>query len=179
MMTFEILLAFLFLIAIGLGLALRRLRSTDDVVAAPPRPMTSRPADEFYRPMARLFTRLDIEFLHEQSGYSRKMDRRLRLQRQRVLRLYLAQVREDFSALLNYCRQVARSSRNWELSSLAQRQRVVFYGVYFALQVRCLLGSFVHVRVDARDLVSSLRNLQQGLRSAAGPNGGTLEAAQG
>ncbi len=179
MTTFEILLAFLFLVAIGFGLALRRLRSTGEEVAVSPLPIVDKPADEFYLPMARLFTPRDIEFLHEQGGHSRKMDRRLRLHRQKVLRLYLGQIRGDFRALQRYCRQLARSSRNWELGSLAQRQLVVFYGVYFALHVRCLFGSFAYVRVDTRDLVSSLRSLQQGVRAVMEPRGRGLEAARG
>ena len=179
MTTFEVLLAFLFLVAIGLGLALRRLRSTGKKVPVAPLPVADKPAEEFYRPMARLFTPRDIEFLHEQEGYSRKMDRRLRLHRQKVLRLYLGQIRGDFRALHGYCRQLARGSRNWELSSLAQRQLVVFYGVYFALHIRCLFGSFVYVRVDTRELVSSLRNLQQGLRAVMEPPARSLEAARG
>ncbi len=142
-------------------------------------PIADKLADEFYLPMARLFTPRDIEFLHEQGGYTRKMDRRLRLHRQKVLRLYLGQVRGDFRALQRYCRQLARSSRNWELGSLAQRQLVVFYGVYFALHVRCLFGSFAHVRVDTGDLVSSLRSLQQGARAVMEPRGRGLEAARG
>ena len=179
MTTFGILLAFLFLVAIGWGLALRRLRSGGGEVAVAPLPIADEPVEEFYRPMARLFTPRDIEFLHEQGGYTRKMDRRLRLHRQKVLRLYLGQIRGDFRALQRYCRQLARSSRNWELGSLAQRQLVVFYGVYFALHVRCLFGSFAYVRVDTRDLVSSLRSLQQGLRAAMEPHGRSLEAARG
>jgi hypothetical protein len=179
MTTFEILLAFLFLVAVGLGLALRRLRSNGEEAGGNPRPIASQPVDEFYRPMARLFTPRDIEFLRKQRGYSSTMDRRLRLQRQKVLRLYLGQIREDFSALLGHCRRLARSTRNWELSSLAQRQMVVFYGVYFALQIRCLLGSFVYIRVDTRELVSSLRSLQEGVRSVVETREGALEAARG
>ena len=179
MTTFEILLAFLFLVAVGLGLALRRLRSNGEEAGGNPRPIASQPVDEFYRPMARLFTPRDIEFLRKQRGYSSTMDRRLRLQRQKVLRLYLGQIREDFSALLGHCRRLARSTRNWELSSLAQRQMVVFYGVYFALQIRCLLGSFVYIRVDTRELVSSLRSLQEGVRSVVETREGALEPALG
>ena len=157
MTTFEVLLVFLFLVAIGLGLVLRRVRSTGEEVAVSPLPIADKPAEEFYRPMTRLFTPRDIEFLHEQGGYTRKMNRRLRLHRQKVLRLYLGQIRGDFRALQRYCRQLARGSRNWELSSLAQRQSVVFYGVYFVLHVRCSFSSFAYVRVDTRGLVSSLR----------------------
>ena len=179
MTTFGILLAFLFLVAIGCGLALRRLRSAGEELAVPPLPIAEEPVEEFYRPMARLFSPRDIEFLHEQGGYSRKMDRRLRLHRQKVLRLYLGQIHGDFRALQRYCRQLARSSRNWELSSLAQRQLVVFYGLYLALQVRCLFGSFGYVRIDTRDLVSSLRSLQQGVRAVMEPPGRALEVARG
>ena len=179
MTTFQILLGVLFLAAIGLGLALSLLRPNGEGAAASPNSIAGKSVDEFYRPMARLFTAGDIEFLHKQGGYSRTMDRRLRLQRQQVLRLYLGQIRKDFSALLGYCRRLARSTRNWELSSLAQRQMVVFYGAYFALQIRCLLGSFVHVRVDASELVSSLQNLQEGLRSVVKSPEGGIEAARG
>ena len=179
MTTFEILLAFLFLVACGLGFALRLLLSAGQEVRAAPLPIPDGPADEFYRPMARLFTPLDMEFLHQQGGYSRKMDRRLRLQRRKVLRLYLGQIRGDFRALQSYCRQLARSSRNWELSLLAHRQAVVFYSLFFALHVRCLFGSFSAVRVDARDLVSSLRSLQRGVRAGMEPPGRDLAAVRG
>lgn len=169
MTTFGFLLGFLVLLTIALALALWRSNRNDKTVRARPPTLAGPLADDVYRPMARLFAAEDLEFLQDQPGYRRQMNRRLRVARKKALRLYLAQIRQDFRAMHTYCRSIARESRNWELASLAQRQLVVFYGLFLALQVRCLLGSFAYANVDTRDLVFALCRLQQGVRSVAAP----------
>ena len=118
----------------------------------------------FYRPMTRLFTSRDMMFLRDQPGFRPAMKRRLRLERRRVLSLYLREVRRDFMALEKACRSMARRSHNWELVSLLYRQRLIFYGLLLALRVRCQLESVMFVPVDTGDLLAAVTHLERDLR---------------
>src|SRR5688572_20360045 len=57
-----------------------------------------------YRPMERLLSKEDFEFLASQPGYDPGMSRKLRAERRRIFRSYLRQLRIDFIRL----HQVAR-----------------------------------------------------------------------
>ena len=118
----------------------------------------------FYRPMTRLFSSQDLAFLQDQAGFRPAMKRRLRLERRRVLSLYLREVRNDFMALEKACRSMARRTQNWELTSLVYRQRLVFHGLLLALQVRCQLESVMFIPVDAGGLLATLTHLERDLR---------------
>ena len=61
------------------------------------------PTEDAYRPMARLFAQADLEFLRNQPGGKAGMERRLTLQRRRVLSIYLRQIRGDFHQMWNQC----------------------------------------------------------------------------
>ncbi len=82
-----------------------------------------------------------------------------------MLGLYLREVRTDFRRVWSFCRALIPMSRNPEFGSLVMQQFVVFYGLYTALRLRCLLGTFIYVRADTVDLVASLQRLQQGARA--------------
>ena len=119
---------------------------------------------DFYLPMTRLFTSRDMAFLRNQKGFRAGMNRRLRRERRRVLALYLGAARRDFRGLERACRSLARQTHNWELASLVHRQRVVFYGLFLVLRVRCLLASVMFVQVDTGGLLAMLRGLERNLR---------------
>src|SRR5688500_15536009 len=75
-------------------------------VLAPPKPVEGDAGawlDSFsisrYRPMERLLSEDDYEFLAAQPGYEPSIARNLRKQRRRVFRTYLQQVSRDFARL--------------------------------------------------------------------------------
>ena len=164
MITLWLALGFIFFAVVTLGLILGRLgRATDD---GAPMPVWANqaPAEETYRPMARLFAEQDLEFLRSQPGRRSGMERRLRRYRRRVLAVYRRQVRGYFHELWRFCRHLVPSSKDPLLGSVVFRQFVIFYGLYAVLQLRCLLGAFVYVHADTADLVSSMGKLQQEAR---------------
>ena len=164
MTMFVISLVVLALAAAALTLSLWLLRREPRPVGASEAlPRLTRSAD-FYRPMTRLFTSRDVAFLRDQAGFRPAMSRRLRLERRRVLSLYLQEVRSDFMGLEKACRSLARRSHNWELVSLIYRQRVVFYALLLALRVRCQLETVMFVPVDTGGLLATLTHLERDLR---------------
>lgn len=163
MTVFTLLLGFVVLLTVGFLLALWRPRFRTDF-PAPQLVVDTSPAEQVYRPIARLFTQRDMDFLHQQRGYRRNMVRRFRLERRQVLLLYLQDMHNEFRLLQRWCRVLARKTHNWELSALAHRQSFVFGGLLLAIRIRCLLCRFVYIQIDTADLVSSVRRLQHGVR---------------
>src|SRR5262245_48047902 len=54
---------------------------------------------ERYRPIARLMSTEDIEFLRSQPGFEPSMERRFRAERRAVMRQYLREMERDFQAI--------------------------------------------------------------------------------
>ena len=119
------------------------------------------PAEDAYRPMARLFAQADLEFLRNQPGRKAGMERRLTLQRRRVLSIYLRQIRGDFHQMWNYCRLLIPISKHQAFGAKMAQQVVVFYGVYALPRIQCFLSALVYIRADAVDLLSSFGRLRQ------------------
>ena len=164
MTTLWLALGFIFFAVVTLGLIVWRLGRANDVSAAMPVWANRMPAEETYRPMARLFAEQDIEFLRSQGGRTPGIERRFRLYRRRVLSLYLYQLRGDFRQLWSFCRQLMPISKDPLLGSVVFRQFLIFYGLYTMLRLRCFLGAFVYVHADTGDLVSSMGKLEQEAR---------------
>jgi hypothetical protein len=150
--------------ALGLGLwqLVRERRSGSVAEAASPAPLHG------YGPMARLFDRRDLEFLSSQPGYRRGMATRLRLERRKVLSLYLWQARADFRACWEAVRAAASFGQDTELAGAAVRQLVVFHGLYLMLRLQCFLGLLFYVRMDVGGLLSVLQPLQRQARGTDG-----------
>jgi hypothetical protein len=167
MTTLLFLTGFLVLAVAGLGLGLWQLvrlrrhgRRIAPAELAPAVPLRS------YGPMARLFDGRDLQFLQSQCGYQPAMATRLRLERRAVLSLYLREVHADFRHSWACCRSMAPFSESPEVAPTAVKQFLAFYGLYAVLQVHCLLGLLVYVRIDVRRLLAVLQPLQQGARRA-------------
>jgi hypothetical protein len=111
--------------------------------------------------MARLFDGADLAFLESQRGYRHGMASRLRRARREVLSLYLPEVRDEFRRAWAHCRTLGSSADRPEDASAALRQLFVFYGLFAALRLQCLLGRIAFVRVDAGGLLALVRRLQQ------------------
>jgi hypothetical protein len=179
MTTLLFLMGFLVLAVAALGLGLWQMvrlrrhgrRAAPLELLAPLAPARS------YGPMARLFDGRDLEFLKSQNGCRPGMTTRLRLERRAVLSLYLRQVHGDFRQCFAYCRVMAPVSDGQEVALAVMRQFFVFYGLYAALQLHCLLGLLVYVRPDVGGLLAVVQRLQQRAQRALGERQAGLPAA--
>ncbi len=165
-MTTSLLFLFLLFVAvIALGLALWRLGPGSKDTEVDLRILTEvRPACRTYDPLARLFAAEDTEFLRKQSARFGPFRRRLSRQRRRVLSLYLGQLRAEFHEVWKICRLLAPMSNNPDFGALVTRQFLIFYGLYWTLQIRCLAGALVPVQINAGNLVTPLQQLEQATR---------------
>jgi hypothetical protein len=167
MTSLLLLLAFLLLALLGVGLALRRLGGASpgeelDLSLLEQSPLVA----ERYRPLGRLFGNRDLLYLDEVRTRSAPLKKRLWTARRRVLRLYLRQIRADFSRLWQVARSLAPMSQDPNFAALLTQQFLAFHALYAALQLSCLLGWPSLARVAPGDLVTPLQRLQLGTRQA-------------
>jgi hypothetical protein len=122
--------------------------------------------DEFsidkYRPMLRLLSERDFEYLAMQSGFTPDIARRLRIERRKIFRAYLRNLVKDFNRLQAAGRElVAQSSVDRsELASALVRYQVTFYTGVLAVHCRLALQVLGIGSVDVRDLLKSLDNFR-------------------
>ncbi|HYM13608.1 MAG TPA: hypothetical protein VEU62_22900 [Bryobacterales bacterium] len=157
-----LLLGFVLAVALGAVATLRRLHrvAQEGITAAVEAQILSptRSALETYQPMGRLFAEGDVRFLNRSRP---DLVKRLRRQRQQVLRLYLRELRADFERVYAFCRSLAPRSADPNFAALITQQAFSFYGLFLILHVRCTLGWFLHVRIDTMDLVGAFDRLRQ------------------
>ncbi|HZS50480.1 MAG TPA: hypothetical protein VFA54_06460 [Bryobacterales bacterium] len=174
-----LLLGFIAAAAGGTGIALWRLYRTGPEAQSIPALVSEisnprRSALEVYQPMSRLFAEDDFALV---GRLKPDLLKRLRRQRQRVLRLYLREIRIGFGRLHTLCRILAPRSHDPNFAARITQQALTFYGLFLILEFRCALGWFLHVRVDTVDLVGALAQLRQAAQSVlADMNSGTALA---
>src|SRR5690349_18638174 len=89
--------------------------------------------DEFsvdkYRPMLRLLSERDFEYLSMQSGFTPEIARRLRIERRRIFRAYLNNLVRDFNRLQAAGRELVTqaSTDRSELAAALMRYQAEFY----------------------------------------------------
>jgi hypothetical protein len=178
MTTLLFVMGFLVLAVAGLGFGLWQMARIHRHGRRAAPPELAQPAPRrSYGPMARLFDGRDLQFLQAQSGCRPGMTTRLRLQRRKVLSLYLRQVRADFRRSWAASRALAPWDENPEFGSSMAKQFLTFYGLYAVLQFHCLLGWFFFVRTDVGTLLAVAQRAQQRARQAAGERSMDLPAA--
>lgn len=129
-----------------------------------------------YRPMLRLFSERDREFLQHQAGYRPEIWRQLASGRRRIFAKYLA-------LLVRECRQLHRageqlcsnlSGENRSVRRLLTHERVRFAGQLLRLRAELLLYRLGLARPDAGPLVRSLQELYSLLAGAGLKRRGVL-----
>jgi hypothetical protein len=120
-----------------------------------------------YRPMERLLSEEDIEFLRAQRGYEPGMDKALRAGRRRLFRLYLRSLALDFNRLHLALRLALLDSPadRPDLGVILIKQKLVFFAALAAVHARLLLHTLGIGTVDVRGLVSTLERMRVELRS--------------
>lgn len=122
-----------------------------------------------YRPMERLFSEEDYQFLAAQCGYSPEMGRRLKAQRRRIFRHYLRGLSRDFSRLHTAARFMllhAPQDRP-DLAIQLFRQRLLFRYALLSVHSTLVLQTLGVGTVDVRRLVQALESMGSQFRQLA------------
>jgi hypothetical protein len=162
---FAALLPLLF-ISLALGFLFRKL-------AARTRPMEFDAAwlEDFsiakYRPMLRLLSEDDYEFLSNQAGYQGRIASELRSERRKVFRAYLRNLVRDFGRLHHFAKMMAAYSAQDrpELGIKLLMQKVTFTAAVAAVRLRLALHTVGIGTVDVRNLVNSLDHMRSNVDS--------------
>ena len=135
-------------------IVLRKLGSTNRSL-----PVTAEWINELstdsYRPMTRLLDSRDIEFLRSQSGYTRKMETKLRAQRCQIFRGYLRCLDLDFKRVCTALNLVLVQSAQDrpDLSAVLVHHRIMFVSGLLAVHLRLFLYRWGICTVDVTSLV--------------------------
>jgi hypothetical protein len=119
-----------------------------------------------YRPMERLLSEEDYLFLAKQAGFDKKALRRIRSERRRVFRGYLACLSRDFSlvgAALRLMMMYSAQDRP-DLAGILYKQQVLFAYGMLAVQWRLVLHTCGLGTVDVRGLVGAMEYMRLELR---------------
>jgi hypothetical protein len=121
---------------------------------------------EKYRPMERLLQEADFRFLAVQRGFSPQMGRRFRVERRRLFRGYLRNLKKDFGRVSLACQMliVHSAEDRADLAKGLLRQRLLFALGMLAIEARLLLHFAGIGTVEVRGLVESLGTMQAQLR---------------
>jgi hypothetical protein len=150
--------AVVLMVAVALGLALRRLAPSGG-----PCPDADR-IREFsiasYRPMERLLAKEDLCFLETQPGYQPALARQLFRERRRIFRLYLRHLSSDFQQLHRVARLlVAHGPEDRpDLAKALVRTSLTFWWQMAGVEVRLALHALPVVppaTVDVRGLLDA------------------------
>jgi len=115
-----------------------------------------------YRPMLRLLSEDDYEFLASQAGYQGKIASQLRAERRRVFRAYLRNLVRDFHRLHQVAKMMAVYSAQDrpEMGLTLLKQSVTFSLAVTAVRIRLVLHGLGIGVVDVRNIIESLDNMR-------------------
>jgi len=119
-----------------------------------------------YRPMERLFSESDYDFLASQPGFSPRIYKRLQAERRRVFGSYLRLLSRDFDRLSTAAKLllVNAPEDRPDLASTLLKQRLVFWYAMSCVEIRLKLQSAGIGSVDVRPLVDALEGMRSHLR---------------
>jgi hypothetical protein len=119
-----------------------------------------------YRPMERLLSQEDYRFLASQPGIDKRMLRRIRSERRRLFRGYLACLSRDFSlvgAALRLMMMYSAQDRP-DLAGILYKQQALFALGMLAVQWHLVLHACGLGTVDVRGLVGAMESMRLELR---------------
>jgi hypothetical protein len=151
----------------------RRNHPDDDVLPA------SEPASEedwldrfsleTYKPMERLLSEADYEYLGRQPGYDPQIIHELRAEHRRIFRSYLHRLLRDFNELVYLAKLMAIQSNEDqpELMRAVFRIRVNFYWNVTITEIQLALAPLPLGAIDAKRLIGALGLVRDSLEQAA------------
>jgi hypothetical protein len=115
-----------------------------------------------YRPMLRLLSEDDYEFLASQAGYQGKIASQLRAERRRVFRAYLRNLVRDFHRLHHVAKMMAVYSAQDrpEMGIALLKQSLTFSLAVTAVRARLVLHGIGIGAVDVRNIIEALDNMR-------------------
>ena len=151
----------LFLISVALAFLARKMATHKSSIAYDPQWLEDFSISK-YRPMLRLLSEDDYEFLASQAGYQGKIASQLRAERRKIFRAYLRNLVRDFYRLQQVAKMAALYSPHDrpELAAALLKQRVTFSFAVFAVRSRLVLHTVGIGAVDVRNLIGSLDHLR-------------------
>ena len=158
------------LLAVAFGCLFWRLVSSTTVRGVDPEWLKEFSAAT-YRPMERLLSEEDVEFLKSQPGFEPGMEKSLRSARRKIFRAYLKSLGMDFNRLhlaLRLELLLAPTDRP-DLGAVLVKQKVGFFVALAAVHVRLLMHTVGIGTVEVRGLVSTLERMRTELRTVAAP----------
>jgi hypothetical protein len=129
-----------------------------------------------YRPMERLLSDEDYEFLASQPGFDKKMLQCLRSERRKVFRGYLARLSRDFnlvSAALRLMMMYSNHDRR-DLAGILYKQQALFAFGMLAVQWHLLLDVCGLGTVDVSGLVGAMEFMRLELRQMIPAEGASV-----
>lgn len=146
------------LMCTGFGVLLHSLRKTAKS-AAPTVPKTP----IRLRPIARLLSEADFDFLSQQPGYRPEIGRELRRKRLALFRAYLAHMKAEFHLLHQKLRLLALYSPTdrSDLSRLLLEQRMLFGYRMMQVELRLLFFQFGMKPADVSGLVEMVEGMRR------------------
>ncbi|MCW5978512.1 MAG: hypothetical protein KIT09_10560 [Bryobacteraceae bacterium] len=119
-----------------------------------------------YRPMERLLSEDDVEFLKSQPGYEPGMEKSLRRARRKIYRAYLRNLGQDFNRLHLALRLAALHSPEDrpDLAGVLVKQKGQFFVSLGVAHVQLALHAAGIGRVDARGLLATLDTMRTDLQ---------------
>jgi hypothetical protein len=155
----------LVLLIIAAGLLLRNLMQQGCQPVPDPAWIQNFSADR-YRPMLRLLTEDDYEFLTAM-GTDSSVVKRLRSERRRIFRMYLKNLVRDFARLHRAARVLVLESEQErsEVASRLVRIRVDFFLAVFAVRCRLVLHAAGLGPVDVHRLIEALECMRTDIRT--------------
>jgi|SRR6185295_4133190 len=151
-------------LALAVGLVIRKMASRTRQVDYDPAWLEDFSIAK-YRPMLRLLSEDDYEFLASQAGYQGKIASQLRAERRKVFRAYLRNLVRDFHRLHGVAKMMAvyAAQDRPELGMALLKQRIVFSAAVTGVRVRLLLHTAGVGAVDVRNLIESLDTMRSSL----------------
>lgn len=119
-----------------------------------------------YRPMERLLSEEDYRFLASQPGFDGKMLRRIRSERRKIFRGYLACLSRDFSlvgAALRLMMMYSTQDRP-DLAGILYKQQALFAFGMLSVQWRLMMHTCGLGTVDVSGLVRAMESMRLELR---------------
>ena len=156
----------LFLIAVALALVARKMAGRAKRVEFDPSWLEDFSISK-YRPMLRLLSEDDYEFLASQAGYQGKIASQLRSERRKVFRAYLRNLVRDFHRLHYVAKMMAVHSAKDrpDFAVALLKQRLTFSAAVASLKVRLVLHAVGIGAVDVRNLIDSLDHMRTNVHS--------------
>ena len=115
-----------------------------------------------YRPMLRLLSEDDYEFLAGQAGYESKIGSQLRRERRRIFRAYLRNLVRDFNRLQHAAKimTVCAAQDRPDLAQALLKQQLTFTIAVVAVKARLALHTIGIGSVEVRNLLGTVDSLR-------------------